>query len=108
MDYAVSYSTDLGEILDHAVGRVRESRKNVLDGYLMVRKRILKNNLLAAGGRMLQTSVDADTLAETYRKSLLGLGINQLILQRTAAAVNDQYFHVFPPLLSHLPAPERP
>ena len=85
----MTYCTDLGEILNHAVLGICEGCKHVLDCYFVIRKRIFKNNLLAAGGGVLQTAVNADTLAKTYGQSLLGLGVDQLILQGTASAVDN-------------------
>ena len=54
---------------------------------------ILIENGLAVLGLVLQMAVDADTLAEPLRQQGLIVHIQQLILQRGAAAVNDKNFH---------------
>ena len=48
---------------------------------------------LLAGGLIGKLAVDADALAQALGQHLLGLGIQQLILQGGAAGVDDQNVH---------------
>ena len=57
----------------------------------------IENALAAHHGGVLQMTVDADALAKAFGHDLLGLHIDELILQRGAAGVDNKNFHYFVP-----------
>ena len=55
---------------------------------------VLVEDGLAANKRgVLQVTVDADALAQALGEELLALHVDELVLQRGAAGVDDQNFH---------------
>ena len=93
---AVTDGVDLAHGSDNTVLSAGELVDDGGDRFGMGRKReILIEDGLAADQRgVLQMTVDADALAEALRHDLLGLHVDQLILQRRTACVDDQNFHV--------------
>ena len=74
-----------------------EDLKDVLDGRLVIRQRYLELLLLSVIlGMADESAIDADALAVTLCEDLPGLGIQQLVLERRAACVDDENPHVSP------------
>ena len=96
VDHAVTDSVDLthggddtvlsaGELVDDSGNRFGMSRE---------REILVKHGLVADERGVFQMTVDADAFAEALGHDLLGLHVDQLILQRRTACVDDQNFHV--------------
>ena len=77
----VSNRADLRERADHALLRVGQGIDDCLQGFLVGRHRDGALLLLPAGRLVGQRAVDADSLTEALCKNLLGLGIDQLVLE---------------------------
>ncbi len=97
----------LGEVpaaLDDAVADavdglvdVLQDLEDVLDGGLVVGQRDLELLLLAAHLLMAdEGAVDADALAVALGIDFAGVDVEQLVLQRRAAGIDDQNVHVSP------------
>jgi hypothetical protein len=50
---------------------------------------------VTGGNSVVQTAVQIDALAQTLGKDIAGVGIHELVLQRRAACVDYENFHVF-------------
>ena len=96
VNHTVTDRVDLAHGSDNTVLGAGELVDDRGDCFGMGRKRkIFIEDRLAADKRgVLQMTVDADTLAEALGHDLLGLHVDQLILQRRTACVDDQNFHV--------------
>ena len=89
VDNTVADSTNLGKALYYALLLIGQSCDNSADSLAVGGHRNLGNFLLTAGRLIGQCAVDADSLAETLGKNCLGIGVDQLILQRRASAVDN-------------------
>ena len=98
VDETVTHSLDLIEGGDDAVLLIGESRQHLGDGGLMIGQGIGHDDLIVTGGGVVEDTINADTLAQTGGQHALGLGVDQLILQRATAAVHNQDFHIVSPL----------
>ena len=101
VDDAVTHGADLPHALDHAVllaGQLIQHGGNGLGvgghGHVLV------EHGLAVLGLVGQVAVDADALAQTLGQELLALHVQQLVLQRGGAAVDNKNFHKSFPLFS--------
>ena len=94
---AVTDSVDLLHALDDAVLLVDKGLQNSLDGFVMGGHWDVNGveGLLAFDlGLICELTVDADTLADALGADLFCLHVEQLILERRAAGVDDQNIHL--------------
>jgi LAS superfamily LD-carboxypeptidase LdcB len=87
-------SGDFGDRGDHALVGIDHDVQNSLDGLTVGGHSNVHLNVLAAGDLVGQTTIDADTLAKTLGENFAALGLHELILQRGAAGIDHQNFHV--------------
>ena len=86
----MSYGTDLIQALHHAGLFIGQSFQYQTDRFSVIRHGSYGLFLLAAiGGIGDPASFDTDSLTETLCDAFLGLGIDELELQRRASAVNN-------------------
>ena len=94
VNHAVTDSVDLGHGADDAVLSVDQSVQNSLDSLgVSGHSHISALNDLLALGLIGKLAIDTDALAQTLGQDLLSLGVEQLILQRRAAGIDNQYVH---------------
>ncbi len=91
--HTVADCVDFVHALDDAIVVVLQHSQHFLDGSLVIGHIDICVKHVLAGGGVLQVSVDADSLTKTLCQNDLGIGVEQLILQRRAACVNNQNFH---------------
>ena len=106
---AVADCIDLAHRGDDALFRVEQHVDDRLDRFLMGRHRDVELELLirlVAG--VGQYAVDADALAQALGHYLARLGVEQLVLQRRAASVDNQNFHLQNSLMPYLAACVKP
>ena len=104
VDNAMTDSVDLFHGLHNAVFLARELFDDGGDS-LGVRRHgdVLVENALPADERgVLEMTVDAYALAQTLGHDLLGLHVDQLVLQGRAARIDNKNFHCIPFLSSHV------
>lgn len=102
VDHTVADGIDLGHVLDDAIVVVGQHLHDQLDGGLVVGHVAVGVIDVLAGGGVLDVAVDADALAQALGQHFLGIGVEQLILQRRAACVDHQNFHgIFHSLFLH-------
>ena len=92
---AVTYCVDLAHRGDDTLFRIEQNVDNRLDRFLVSRHCDVELELLiglVAG--VGQHTVDADALAQALRHYLARLGVEQLVLQRRTASVDNQNFHL--------------
>ena len=94
VDHPVTDRVDLLHRADHAVFGVHQGVQHGLDGLIVGGHGHigLFDGFLALGliGKL---AVDTDALAQALGQHLLGLGVEQLVLQRRAAGVDNQNIH---------------
>ena len=95
VDDTVTDRVDLLHVGDHAVLGAGELVDDGGNGLGMRRHReiLVKDGLSADQRAVLQMTVDADALAKALGENGFVLHVDQLILQRGAAGVDDQNFH---------------
>ena len=96
VDHPVTHRVDLLHGADHAVVLVHQGVQHSLDGLRVGGHGNVDSvqHLLALHlGLIGELAVDADALAKALGQHLLGLGVEQLILQGGAAGVDDQNIH---------------
>ena len=107
--HAVADRVDLAHRGDHALVGIEQNVDDRLDRFLMGRHRDFELELfirLVAGVR--QDAIDADALAQALGHYLARLGVEQLVLQRRAASVDNQNFHLQNSLMPYLAACFKP
>ena len=100
VDHPVTHRVDLLHGGDDAVVRVHQGGQHRLDGLGMgghgdVRRR--HGGLALHLGLIGEFSVNADALAQAFGQQMAGFRIQQLIFQRRAAGIDNEYFHERPP-----------
>ena len=94
---------------DNALFGIQQYVDNRLDRFFMRRHCDIKLEflirLVASVG---EHAVDADALAQTLGHDLAGLSVEQLILERRAAGVDNQNFHLQNSLVPYLAACTKP
>ena len=96
VENTVADGADLRHRLDNAVFLAGQLFENGLDRFLVGGERNVRFvNGLAVLGLVGQTAVDADALTKTFGKQRLVLHVDELILQRRAAGVDNQNLHWF-------------
>ena len=96
MHHAVAHSVDLLHGADHAVVGVHQSVQHSLNGLGMGGHSHVNGvqHLLALDlGLVGELAVNTDTLAQALGQQHTGFGIQQLILQRGTACVDNQNVH---------------
>ena len=96
--HAVTHSVDFLHGADHAVLGVHQSIEHGLDGLGMGGHGHIhgvEHFLALYLGLIGELAVDADALAQALGQQDTGLGIEQLVLQRGTACVDDKNVHVF-------------
>ena len=94
VDHAVTDSVDFLHGGDHTVLRIDQGVQNSLDGLAVGgHSHVSVLDGLLALGLVGELAVDADALAQTLGQDGLGLGIQQLILQRGTASVDNKNVH---------------
>ena len=94
MQDSVADRFNLVQALQDTCLRIDQGIKDHLDRFTVGRHRSFRNLLFAAGRLIDQASVETDTLTQTLRRDLFGIGIDYLVFQRGTAAVNYKYFHL--------------
>jgi len=97
VEHAVSDGLDLADVADDLVFPGGQQLDELDEGLFMRREIDVVFGCPTGLGFMADVSAEADSLAEALRDDLFGLHLDQLILQRGASGVDDQYFH-FPNL----------
>ena len=95
LHHAVADSVDLVEVLDGADLRIEQTLED--QGHTLLMGRQVGHDLLLASVGQLhldKSLVEADTLYATLGKDALAVHVVELVLDRTATAVENQYFHV--------------
>ena len=93
---AVTYGRDLRERSDYAVLGRYEGIENQLDGFLVVGHLDVDLVIFLAFGLQLEVAAgDADAVTHTLGDNLLGLHIDELILDGGAAGIDNQNLHDF-------------
>ena len=97
MDHTVADCIDLAHGIDHAVFCAGELFDNGGNGFGMSGQGniFVVNRLISYQRTVLQVTVNANAFAETLGHDLFGLHIDQLVLQRGAACVDNENFHEF-------------
>ena len=96
VEHTVADGADLRHRLDNAVFLAGQLFENGLDRFLVGGERNVRFvNGLAVLGLVGQTAVDADALTKTFGEQRLVLHVDELILQRRAAGVDNQNLHWF-------------
>ena len=107
--HAVADRVDLAHRGDDALFGVEQDVDDRLDRFLMGRHGNVKLELLirlVAGVR--EHAVDTDALAQALGHDLARLGVEQLVLQRGTASVDNQNFHLQNSLVPYLAACVKP
>ena len=96
VDHAVTDGVDLLHGADYAVFLARQlvdhsSDRLGVGGHGNI---FIENRLVAHQRAVLEMAVDADALAKALGHDSFALHVDQLILQRGAACVDDENFHV--------------
>ena len=95
LDHADAAGADLVEVLDGADLRIEQTLED--QGHTLLMGRQVGHDLLLASIGQLhldKSLVEADTLYATLGKDALAVHVVELVLDRTATAVENQYFHV--------------
>ena len=94
VDHTVTHRVDLLHGADHAVLGVHQGVQNGLDGLgVGGHGHVGVLDGLLAGGLIGELAVQADALTQTLGQDLLSVGVEQLVLQRGAAGVDDKNVH---------------
>ena len=94
MDHAVTHRVDLLHGADHAVLGIHQGVQNGLDGLgVGGHGHVGVLDGLLAGGLIGELAVQANALTQALGQDLLSVGVEQLILQRGAAGVDDKNVH---------------
>ena len=90
---AVTDGIDLTHILDATELGIGEGVNDDLHGNCVVGHGKLANGFGAVFLFVFNKSVDADSFAKTFCENVFCGGVEELILERRAACINDQYVH---------------
>ena len=94
VDHPVTHRVDLLHGGDDAVLLIHQGVQHGLDGLGMGgHSHVGGLDSRFASGLISKLAVDADALTQALGQDLLGIGVEQLILQGRAAGVDDQYVH---------------
>ena len=96
VDDAVAHCVDLAHGGDDAVGRVYQGVEHGLDGLGVGGHGDVDGVQLGLAGQLGligELAVDTDALAQAFGQQVAGGGVQQLILQRGAACVDNQNVH---------------
>ena len=107
--HAVADRVDLAHRGDNALLGIEQHVDDRLDRFLMGRHgNVELEFLVRLVARVRQDAVDADALAQALGHDLARIGVEQLVLQRRAASVDNQNFHLQNSLMPYLAACMKP